>query len=137
MEKTTFELMNGVSEDDSAPFPSSGARRDVDLVEQVVLRAFNLELHSLRLPSRGRAEIALARQVAIYVLHVHLGLSLTASARAFGRDRTTAAHACQKVEDSRDSRRFDRVLSEIETAIERWSLSAAVHPAFQAEGTLQ
>lgn len=93
---------------------------EVDLVEQIVLRAFNLPLQSLRERRRGRAAVARARQVAIYLLHVQLGFSLTASARAFGRDRTTAAHACQRVEDSRESRQFDRLLTEIETALARW-----------------
>jgi chromosomal replication initiation ATPase DnaA len=94
---------------------------DAEIVEQVVLRTFGLPERTLRGPLRGRAAVAFARQVAIYVLHIHLGLSLTRSARAFGRDRTTAAHACRIVEDRRDDGRIDRLVASVETALARWS----------------
>ena len=56
-----------------------------------------LVAHSRRSPS-----VAFARQSAMYLAHVSFGLSFSEVARGFRRDRTTAAHACQLVEDRRD-----------------------------------
>lgn len=109
---------------------------EADIIEQAVLRAFSLKISSLRSHNRGRAEIAFARQVAIYVAHVQLGLTLTEAARMFGRDRTTAAHACRTVEDRRDDRLIDLKLEAIEHSIQNWAfprLSARLHEATRPE----
>lgn len=98
----------------------NGFPDDADIIEQAVLRAFALPVSSLRSHNRGRAEIAFARQVAIYVAHVQLGLTLTEAARMFGRDRTTAAHACHTVEDRRDDRLIDQKLEAIERSLQNW-----------------
>lgn len=98
----------------------AGFPNDADIIEQTVLRAFALPVSSLRSHNRGRAEIAFARQVAIYVAHVQLGLTLTEAARMFGRDRTTAAHACHTVEDRRDNRLIDQKLEAIERSLQNW-----------------
>jgi len=110
---------------------------DVDVIEQAVLRAFDLPVRSLRSRQRGRAEIAFARQVAIYLLHVHIGLTLTDAARLFGRDRTTAAHACRIVEDKRDDRSVDLKVEAIEQSLSRWAVDAAGRPATRRWGNLQ
>lgn len=103
------------------PYPPDPALpSEADIIEQAVLRAFCLDISSLRSLSRGRAEIAFARQVAIYVAHVQLGLTLTDAARMFGRDRTTAAHACRTVEDRRDDRLIDLKLEAIERSLRNW-----------------
>jgi len=68
-------------------------------------------------PTRGRARAALARQVAIYLTHVAFELSLARVAAAFGRDRSTAAHACHKVEDGRDDPAFDACLEDLEACL--------------------
>jgi len=60
-------------------------------------------------PSR-RAPVAFARQTAMYLLHVELGLNLSQAGRAFGRDRTTASHACHVIEDARESRGIDKLI---------------------------
>lgn len=49
-------------------------------------------------------------------MHVTFGFSLSAVGRHFGRDRTTAAHACRQVEDRRDDRDFDLLLDRLEYA---------------------
>jgi len=77
----------------------------------------------LRAARRGRAPAAFARQTAIYLAHVHFGMSLSEVGRNFGRDRTTVAHACACVEDSRDDPRFERVLLCLEAALDRWTES--------------
>ena len=72
------------------------------------------EILPLTLPTRGGPTIALARQVAMYLAHVGCALTLTESGRLYGRDRTTAAHACTVVEDRRDNLVFDRVIELLE-----------------------
>ena len=89
---------------------------DPPTLEAVVARAFHLPAADLLAPTR-RADIALARQVAIYVAHVGLAETLTAAGRRFGRDRSTAAHACRRVEDRRDDPRFDGLVAGIEAAV--------------------
>ncbi len=82
--------------------------------------ALRVSIAELRAERRGRASAAFARQTAMYLAHVHLGLSLSQVGRNFGRDRTTVAHACACVEDSRDDPKFDRVLTCLEAALDRW-----------------
>jgi hypothetical protein len=62
------------------------------------------------------AAVALARQSAMYLAHVALGLTFSAVGRAFGRDRTTAAHACDVVERRREDPRIEAVLVRLERA---------------------
>lgn len=57
------------------------------------------------------------RQIAMYVCHVVLRLSLSDIGAAFGRDRTTAGHACNRVEDRRDDAAFDAFVSAIERVV--------------------
>jgi chromosomal replication initiation ATPase DnaA len=56
----------------------------------------------------------------MYLAHVHFGLTLSQVGRNFGRDRTTVAHACARIEDSRDDPTVDTVLSCLESALDRW-----------------
>jgi chromosomal replication initiation ATPase DnaA len=85
-----------------------------------VAGALGVSVTELRADHRGRAPAAFARQTAMYLAHVHLGLSLSEVGRSFGRDRTTVAHACACVEDSRDDPKVERVLACLELALERW-----------------
>ena len=66
-------------------------------------------------PTRRSQRTALARQVAMYLTHVAFGLNFVRVANAFGRDRTTVAHACRVVEDRRDDPDFDSWLEALET----------------------
>ena len=85
------------------------------ILEQIVTRVFAIDLDLIRRPTRGRARVAMARQVAMYLAHVVCGLTLTEAGELFGRDRTTAAHACQVVERKReDEPEFDRALQLLE-----------------------
>jgi chromosomal replication initiation ATPase DnaA len=63
---------------------------------------------------RGRAPVARARQLAIYLAHVGFGHGLRRCAAMFGRDRTTARHAVRCVEDWRDDPHVDDRISELE-----------------------
>ncbi len=87
------------------------------IVEHPVSGAFRVGADDLNRARRGRADTAFARQVAMYLAHITLGLTLTQVGRMFGRDRTTVAHACGIVEDRRDDRSFDAALLLLEAAI--------------------
>jgi chromosomal replication initiation ATPase DnaA len=89
-------------------------------LEATVAAAFGLPVVELGRPTRRQAPVAFARQVAMYVAHVDLGLSLTHVGRLFRRDRTTAAHACRVVEDRRDDPAIDGRLATIEAAVALW-----------------
>ena len=71
----------------------------------------------LLMPTRGSPNAALARQIAMYLTHVGFGMSLHRVANAFGRDRSTIAHACHLIEDKRDDRAFDDFIDALETAL--------------------
>ncbi len=108
-----------------------GVRRDdwesaCRFIEALVCGALGISLAELRAEKRGRASAAFARQTAMYLAHVHLGLSLSQVGLSFGRDRTTVAHACACVEDSRDDPKFEYVLSCLEAALDRWHQCFAV-----------
>ena len=80
------------------------------LLEQAVAAAFAVPVDAVRASSRSTAEVAFARQCAMYLAHVALGASCHAVGRLFHRDRTTVAHACQLVELRRDDPAIDRML---------------------------
>lgn len=100
-----------------------------EAIEQAVVQVFGIAGHDLRRTTRGRARVALARQVAMYLAHVGCGLSLTETGRLFGRDRTTVAHACGVIEDRRDDPVFDRALDLLEWAVPALSTRAFPPPA--------
>ncbi len=87
-----------------------------ELIAITVATAFAVPLAELRAATRRPCAIAFARQSAMYLAHVVFGLTLTEVGRAFGRDRTTAAHACERVEDRRDDPVLDAVLQALEHA---------------------
>tara|TARA_R110002072_G_scaffold206513_1_gene364245 strand:- start:1185 stop:1535 length:351 start_codon:yes stop_codon:yes gene_type:complete len=84
------------------------------LVREAVAYAFNVSPDEMTAPTRRSSSVAFARQVAMYLAHVSFELSLTRVAESFGRDRTTAAHACHVVEDRRDDPEFDERLDQLE-----------------------
>jgi chromosomal replication initiation ATPase DnaA len=57
------------------------------------------------------------RQIAMYVCHVALQMTMTTIGEGFGRDRSTVAHACAVVEDRRDDRDFDEFVAAIERIV--------------------
>jgi chromosomal replication initiation ATPase DnaA len=77
------------------------------LMEEVVAATFAVPVTELRLPSRRSADVAFARQTAMYLAHVVFGLTHNKVGKLFRRDRTTARHACMLVEQRRDNAAFD------------------------------
>ncbi|MEZ5785281.1 MAG: helix-turn-helix domain-containing protein [Xanthobacteraceae bacterium] len=80
----------------------------------MVATSFALAPGDLISPSRRSAQAAFARQVAMYLAHVSFGATFSAVGRAFGRDRTTAAHAVRVIEERRDDPRIDALLDRLE-----------------------
>lgn len=75
---------------------------------------FSLPSKELRGAGRSTLPVSRVRQIAMYVAHVVLRLTMADVGRGFGRDRTTVLHACQLVEDLRDDAEYDRVVSMFE-----------------------
>ena len=106
------------------------AQRLCDVIALATAAAFAVPIGELISATRRSPTIAFARQSAMYLAHVAFGLNYSEVARAFGRDRTTAAHACQLIEERRDDPAVDAVLGALEDACGtlRRKLSAPVHP---------
>ena len=76
-------------------------------IADLVADEFKLEAVALMSSTRGAPRDAYGRQVAMYLAHVGFALSFETISRVFNRDRTTVAHACRVVEDSRDDVTLD------------------------------
>ena len=100
---------------DTGP-PLPGERR-LDMCEGVIdicAALFSVSGRDLRQTGRSVSEISRVRQIAMYVAHTQLGLTMREVGRGFGRDRTTVLYACHLIEDLRDDEDFDRILSTTE-----------------------
>mgnify|MGYP000892816562 FL=1 len=75
---------------------------------------FNVSSKEMRRPGRSALEVSRVRQVAMYVAHVTLRLTMAEVGRGFGRDRKTVQYACHTVEDLREDREFDGIISQME-----------------------
>lgn len=95
--------------------PADDYERICRLMEAAIAAAFAVPVAELRARKRRKHSVAFARQSAMYLAHVVLGLNYSATGLLFGRDRTTAAYACQVVEDRRDDPRIDRLLQRLES----------------------
>ncbi|HEV2561960.1 MAG TPA: helix-turn-helix domain-containing protein [Rhizomicrobium sp.] len=89
----------------------------VGLAQRVVAHAFDVQLHELTGSTRGHPRAARARQVSMYLVHVVFGMNLAEIARAFGRDPSTATHACHQIEDMREDPELDRTIGWLETQL--------------------
>ena len=92
------------------------AQRLCDVIALATAAAFAIPVGELISATRRTPYVAFARQTAMYLAHVTLGLNYSEVARAFGRDRTTAAYACQLIEERRDDPAIDAVLGSLEDA---------------------
>jgi hypothetical protein len=133
MPRTLFETPLAPAADNPAPRP----RRDAPppdrlrtVVEAAVSVVFSVDTAHLHAGSRGQAQVAHARQVAMYLMHCAFSLSHTEIGRAFGRDRTTVGHACAIVEDRRDAPVYDRTLTHLEEIVRRLATVSIHHEGF-------
>lgn len=91
--------------------------RAVELCEgmvDIVAALFNVSGKELRRSGRTEHGVARVRQIAMYVSHVVLRLSMNEVGHGFGRDRTTVLHACHLIEDMRDDQDFDCLVARTE-----------------------
>lgn len=98
-----------------AGLPASKRRseRAVEICEamtDIAAALFSVSGKDLRQTGRSTMDVARVRQIAMYVTHVVLGVSMAEVGRGFGRDRTTVLHACHLVEDMRDDPEFERLV---------------------------
>lgn len=84
------------------------------LAQQAVAFAFDERLEEIAVPTRRTRSAAYARQTAMYLAHIAFGMSLGRVAQAFGRDRSTVAHACRMIEDRREDGDFNDCLDRLE-----------------------
>lgn len=85
-----------------------------ELMIDIAAALFNVSGRELRNLKRSSTAVTRVRQVAMYVAHVSLGLTMGDVGKGFGRDRTTVSYACHMVEDLRDDPEFDRIVATIE-----------------------
>lgn len=89
-------------------------------IKSSIALVFNISIHELNAQTRLGAKIAFARQLAMYIAHVRLGMKLVEIGHLFGRDRTTVAHACRVIEDRRDEPHIDFMIDCMERSVEEW-----------------
>lgn len=98
---------------------SETQRRDCKIVVRTVSGETGVRYCDFFASSRMRLHTAGARQLAMYLCHVLLGMTMTQVGQFFGRDRTTVAYACAHVEDMRDEGGdYDRRLVDLEERID-------------------
>jgi len=88
-----------------------------DTASNIVSQTYNIRIQDIKSAQRKGADIARARQIAMYLANVVLGIPFSFLGPAFGRDRTTASYAARVIEDNRDNPEFDQCLSEMERAV--------------------
>ena len=96
---------------------SSTVPSAVRFTQIVVAHVYGVPLEALLAGTRRDRQAAEARQVAMYLAHVVCRMNKPAVARAFGRERTTAHHACRRVEDLREDPDQDRLLAWLEVLL--------------------
>ena len=92
------------------------ARSRRELISRCVCAGFGVSLRAMTMAGRSQPCAILARQVSMYLLHVVFSTPLSLVGELFRRDRTTVAHACQRIEDRRDDPAFDAFLYDLELA---------------------
>ena len=95
---------------------------------RLVAKEFGIAESALARPGRCAQPIAFARQAAMYMAHVAYQLSYQEVADAFGRERTTVAHACAAVEDARDDAEMEERLDTIEERMQGLARIVHGHP---------
>lgn len=87
------------------------------IVRQLTAEMLALVSERVQMRRDRRRAACHVRQIAMYICHVVLQLSLTDIGTAFGRDRTTVGHACNVVEDRRDDKAYDEFVAAIERVV--------------------
>ncbi|RZO68512.1 MAG: hypothetical protein EVA70_01670 [Parvularculaceae bacterium] len=92
-------------------------RRAAMAALEVISEAFDVPLSRLTMATRQRANVAFARQIAMYLCHVIAQLSVRDISTEFERERSTVVYALHTIEDRRDSPLFEDQLELLEIAL--------------------
>ena len=100
-------------------------RRDPNALAVVaaVAKSRDLPAFDILQRPRGEAEVAAARQLVMYLVHVLLGRRQEEVGLLFGRERTTVSYACRMMEERRDCPEVEAEIISIER---RLSLTASL-----------
>ena len=104
------------------PATATAHKPELVIISQVTLGVVSLALGispSDILSSSRRAPAVYGRQVAMYLLNTIFRMKHSHIGRALGRDRTTAAYACQVIEDLRDDPSVEGLLGACEASLTR------------------
>ena len=93
-------------------------RERAAFVMELVALATGVSAAQIACDTRNHARAARARQMAMYLTYIGWRWPLARVGRAFGRDRTTAGHACRLIEDMRDDEAFDARLERLEACLQ-------------------
>lgn len=96
--------------------PQRSDPRGWRLVE-LVAKERGVDIEALFYPERCQADVALARQLAMYLMHVAFGRLYADVGRFFGRDRTTVSHACGVIEELRETPEFEELVGRLEASL--------------------
>ena len=91
----------------------------VRFVVNMVTLATGIEADRIQSGGERQAQIARARQMAMYLNSITYQWSRCRIAQAFGRDRTTVGYACRVVEDLREDSVFDATIESLESCLDR------------------
>ncbi len=89
-----------------------------DGVIDIVAALFGVSGRELRGAGRSTVAVSRVRQIAMYVAHVRLHLSMREVGQGFGRDRTTVLYACHQIEDLREDEEFDAIVARVELVVQ-------------------
>ena len=99
--------------------PVSLVKERAWLVQATVAHVTGVALKDLCARTRRGPKVAFARQIAMYLSHIVFEMNQRQVARAFGRDRSTAAHAIRHIEELREDPEVDRMLGLLEALLMR------------------
>lgn len=108
------EAVRNVSGDAEKPGAALSAFQCCRLASDLVAEILDTNPYLVRARPRGSRRLAVARQLAIHLVHVVAGKNHEEVAQAFGRNRSTASHHFETVEDLRDVREFDEFMELLE-----------------------
>lgn len=87
------------------------------IVRQITAEMVMLVGERVKMRGDRRRSNSHVRQIAMYVCHVALQISLTDIGTSFGRDRTTVGYSCNVVEDRRDDAAYDDFVASVERVV--------------------
>ncbi|MBL6938739.1 MAG: chromosomal replication initiator DnaA [Alphaproteobacteria bacterium] len=83
----------------------------------LVASIYDVPVGELLRVTRGSTRAVAARQVAIYLSHTVLAMTLADLSRAFGRRPSTTLHAVRRVEAMREDAKIDTTISWLESLL--------------------